>query len=135
MPLMSALNPALCNIKTVTSGNSHDNSDVQVTCDVDSGGNITVDPETGTATSDSNIVFKTGAKGSVAGIEAGDTVSVRSNGRATVSGTGGTISIGGTDARVTVTNTAPVGGSNITVTTASGTTVTVPPGSTTTVST
>ena len=133
--MTSALNPALGNIKTVTPGNSHDNNDVQVTCDVDSSGNITVDPETGTSTSNSTVVFKTGAKGSVTGIEAGDSVSVRANGHATVSGTGGTVDIGGTGATVTVTNTAEAGGGNITVTTGSGTTVTVPPGNTATVST
>ncbi|HMI85643.1 MAG TPA: hypothetical protein VK550_16210 [Polyangiaceae bacterium] len=126
---------AFFSIKTVTAGNTHDNNDVFVSCDTGSTGDITVDPETGTVNSNSTVVFKSHAEGSVTGLETGDVVEVRSNGKARLTGTGGTISVTGSDASATITNTNPPGGASITATGPGGTSVTIPPGSTATITT
>jgi hypothetical protein len=106
------------------------NNDVCVRHDADSGNDIKVSPGRGTRDSDSEVEFVSRARGAVTGLDSGDTVRLSSNTRASITGMGGTIELGGTDIRGTVTNNARDGGPSIRVNFPGGGYVDVPPGTT-----
>ncbi len=117
----------------VKPGMSHDNGDVVVMNDMNSEGDITVDPKTGNANSSTQVDFRSDVTGSVTGVDPNDTVNLPSNSTATVTGSGGTVNVSGTGVNATVTNDGT--STSITVKGPGGMTVTIPPGSTAIVST
>jgi hypothetical protein len=73
-----------------------------------------------------DVTCDNGFKGSITGLEVGDTVDLRVNSYALISGAGGSVTIAG-GSSVVVTNTAPAGGANLMVH-VGGTDITVTPG-------
>lgn len=122
--------------QVVNPGNCHDNGDVKVCNNADSGGKATIDPKTanGGDAESTEVVTKTNFKGSVEGIETGDTVDVGSSNTASISGTGGNVHAQG-GSTIAVTNTSAPGGSSINCTLPGGSTVVVGPGSNVTITT
>lgn len=118
---------------TVKPGKSHDNGDTVVMNDMNSMGDITVDPKTGNANSSTTIDFETRVTGSVTGLDSNDTVNLSSTNTANITGTGGTVNVNGTGTTATVMNNGTSG--SVTVNGPGGMTVTIPPGSTAIVST
>jgi len=120
--------------QTITPGNNHTNLDgVTATNNTGSGGDITMNPASGSGSSSTVVKFKNNATGSVSGLDDTDTVEVAHGANATVtSDDGGTVDFG-SGGSGTVTNSAAPGGKNITVkvgdrsvTLAPGNSVTVP---------
>ena len=84
------------------------NKDVEVENFADSDGDIVVKPNklTNPNRTNSKVTFERGAIGTVTGLDPGDTVTLRASSQATISGTGGTVDIGGaTGISGSVTNT------------------------------
>lgn len=99
---------------TVKPGDCHNNGDVNVCNRATSSAKIKVTPKQGTAGSSSQVDFENRANGSVDGLDANDTVNVTSRAEASITGTGGTVNVSGSNASATITNNAPPGGGNIT---------------------
>ena len=113
----------------------HTNNDGVTACNTGNGsagkdGDITINPQSGSASSATTVDFKNDAQGSVTGMDGNDTVNTANGSNATISGTGGTVNAGsGSNVSVTNTNPAGGGGASITVNIGGGS-VTVPPGGT-----
>ena len=72
----------------------YNNGDVTVTNKADSDGDARVTPDEGNDKSSSTVTTESGFKGSVSGVEKGDTVNLGNNNAASVSTAGGTVGIG-----------------------------------------
>jgi hypothetical protein len=119
--------------KVVKPGFCGGNGDVKAENEDESGGTATITPGKGASDeTDSSVSTTSQFKGTISGIESGDTVKLGHSANATVTGEGGTVDIRASSS-VTVINTGS--GSAITVTLPGGTTATVPGGSSTTFST
>lgn len=114
--------------KKVRAGEHHDNGDVSVDNDPDSGGEATIDPDEGSSTTATTVRTSTGFKGSVSGVDGNDAIHLGAANLATVNGIGGNVYLsGGSD--VTINNLGGEGAMSMTIHMTSGTTITVPPGS------
>lgn len=130
--------PAQSGHKVKPGDDPYTNGDgVTVTNDEESSGNMTIDPADGVEGDVTKCKSKSGFDGSIANIDANDVVSLGSSNIADVSGTGGTVTVGGNSA-VNVTNTtqpgAP-GAESMWINLQGGTTLEVAPGSTVKVTT
>ncbi len=116
--------------KTIKPGDPcWDNGDV-VVCNTGTGNRtITVDPGAGSATSATTVTFNNNSQGTVTGVDANDSVDVRSSAQATITGTGGTVRMEATGARAAITNEAGQGSTDMTIILHAGASVTLPPGS------
>lgn len=121
----------------VRPGNCGTNGDDVTVCnDEGSGGNASLDPreDQGQEGDETTVRTDTGFDGDIEGMDSNDTAYLGSSNSASVSGTGGVVSVSG-GSSVTVTNTGTQPGNQTTVILPSGNTVTVPGGSTVTINT
>ena len=115
---------------TVEPGDCHLNSDgVEVCVDSGSGGDMKINPKTGSSTSATTVDVLNDSEGTVKGIDGNDTVNVANGAQVDIEGTGGTVDITAGGSSGSIKNTAGPGGADITVKT-SGDELKVPPGST-----
>lgn len=106
------------------------NGDVTVTVQCGSNvGSASMTPGSGANDLTSTAVnTQNGWKGTISGMEAGDSANVSNGGFGSVTGTGGSVSMG-TNCNLVVNNNATTGGNVMTVTMPGGATISIPPGS------
>ena len=114
----------------VKPGESHDNGDTLVTNDEDSGANIRVTPKKGNADTATPVTFRNNSRGGVTGVDANDKVNVTSGATATISGSGGVVTLSGSNTTAHVTN---YGSTGTMVVNSQGSTIYLSPGSSITV--
>jgi hypothetical protein len=143
VPIVSAsdsdiTSPKLTSAKhRVRPGESHDNGDTTITNHPEptSSGDFYVSPKSHAKAGESKISSKSGAAGTIENLKDGAIVDLGSKNNVTVSGTGGTVNVGG-NSTVTIKNTSPINsGANVTANLPSGSQVIVPAGSTVTIKT
>lgn len=116
-------------------GESVSNNDgVTLSNDAQSNGDASLDPKGGTASCNSTARTKTGFKGTIDGLDTGDSAILASSNTATVTGTGGYVSVSGGSV-VTVSCVSAPGATAMTVGLPGGSTATVSPGSSVTFTT
>ena len=98
----------------------------------DSSGDACIDPKSGGASSSTEVVAMSGFEGEILGIDANDSVLIKSNSDASVTGSGGEITIMG-GSEVAVTNAQ--GGGHMSISLPGGVSAVVAPGATVTFNT
>lgn len=122
--------------ESVKPGQTHNNNDVVVENKADSKGKAKVTPGKAPVNGEANstVSFGNDAKFKVTGVEAGDVVETSSGCKGEIEAKGGTVKCDGSGQKVTITNSAPTGGANVTIV-INGASLDLPPGSSITVNT
>ena len=108
----------------VPPGKSHTNTDgVTISNAEGSNGTGYINPKVGLENAETTVRTGTGFEGKVTGVDSNDEVDLGSSNDATVEGTGGTVVLSG-GSTVTVKNTGPAGGGDMTVQLPSGSSLT-----------